>query len=384
MHRMFTEVQALQIPRSISVNRHVAFVCAMGMTVCAAVIGERQLYAGEIRQPLGFYVMQAVHNQNVKDSVIANPKLTGFHVRDEWQLIEKTSNNYDWSWIDGQLARANRLNKQVTLGIYTGNNSPTWLGVPRVDNVPIPWDPKVVAEHAQMVAQLGAKYANHPRVDAVHISGTTTSESLEMFYPDGLKNVAGYSDQNVLNSWKSAIDAYGAAFPNNSLILNLAIIPKWPTATITHQVIDYAQAKLGDRATFQVNSLKARWDSSKYQPPDPRAVAPAHLQLIYDLAEEGEWVGWEMVGPSNDANRFKGPFEDAIYLGELADPQYYQIYASDVPRIPNGITFGPPSGLASGLSLAAVPEPSTAALAAIFVCCASAVRHSRFRQPRSG
>ena len=78
--------------------------------------------AGTIRQPSGYYVMQGVHSQTVKDSMLATPSLAGIHIRDEWALVQPTSSGYSFAWIDGQVSRAAKLGKQVTLGIYAGQN----------------------------------------------------------------------------------------------------------------------------------------------------------------------------------------------------------------------------------------------------------------------
>jgi hypothetical protein len=42
----------------------------------------------EIRQPSGFYDMQALHQANVPDDVLSSPQLAGIHLRDPWQLLE--------------------------------------------------------------------------------------------------------------------------------------------------------------------------------------------------------------------------------------------------------------------------------------------------------
>ncbi len=291
---------------------------AIGTSLLAGTV----VVADSMRQPMSFFVMQAVHNENVSDSVLASPKLQGIHIRDDWQRVEPASNVMSFSWIDGQIARAKSLGKQVTLGVYTGNNSPSWLGVPLVDGVPIPWDPTVIAAHNELVAELGNRYRNETAIAAVHISAPATDASLEMHYPTGLTGIAGYSDALVIDSWKSAIDAYAAAFPNNALVLNVAMAPDINGA-VTFPVIDYARQVLGPRANFIHNSLKASTN--------PTA---AHHSTIVDLGMDGERIGFEMVSPSIDEVRFGGPLVDALALGEQAGAGWYQIYQADVPLIP--------------------------------------------------
>jgi glycosyl hydrolase family 42 (putative beta-galactosidase) len=282
-----------------------------------------------IRQPNGFYVMQGLHQTNVSDDVLNTPSLSGIHLRDQWQLLEPAPDTYSFTWLDGQIARAKSLGKQATLGIYAGTSSPAWLNVPLVNGVPIPWDPAVTAAHDGMVAALGAHYRDETDIAAVHISAPPTNQSLEMYFPDGLQSVPGYSDANIITSWDAAIDAYSAAFPNNALVLDVAMVPDVGGA-ITNAVIDYARQVLGDRANFIHCSLKAT------TPPG----APIQ-QTIVGLRQDGARIGFEMVSPSTDVARFGGPFTDALAIGQAAGASWYQIYQADVPSIPYNF-FGVP------------------------------------------
>jgi hypothetical protein len=295
----------------------------------AALVLSSQFALGEIRQPDGFYVMQALHQANVPDDVLSSPKLAGVHLRDQWQLLEPTPEEYSFTWLDGQIARAKTLGKQVTMGVYAGTSSPAWLNVPLFNGVPIPWDPAVTAAHDQMVAELGAHYRDETAISAVHISAPATNNSLEMYFPDGLTNVPGYSDANIIASWDAAIDAYSMAFPNNALVLDVAMVPD-VSGAITDAVTSYARQVLGERANFIHCSLKATTNPT----------AP-HQQTIVNLHQDGARIGFEMVSPSTDVARFGGPFTDALTIGSAAGAAWYQIYQADVPSIPDNF-FGVP------------------------------------------
>src|SRR6478609_11426897 len=80
-----------------------------------------------VRQPTGFFVMQQVDHQNISDAKLASHKLTGIVIRQRWSAVEPTANTCDWSFIDGQAARAKKLGKKYILAIYTGDNDPAWL-----------------------------------------------------------------------------------------------------------------------------------------------------------------------------------------------------------------------------------------------------------------
>ncbi len=306
-----------------SICSHPAFVAAaLGITLSS-------VRAGTIQQPSGFYVMQAVHQANVSDSVLADPRLSGIHLRDAWSLLEPTATTNSYGWLDEQIARAKSRNKQVTLGIYSGTKSPTWLGAPLISGAPLPWDTRVTTAFSAMVAELGAHYHNEPAISAVHISSPATNNSMEMFLPDGLTTTTGYTDQKIIDVWKSAINTYAIAFPDKALVLDIAMVPD-VNGAITDAVAAYAMLALGPRINFIHCSLKASTDP----------LAPHH-ETVAQLHAAGARIGFEMACPSIDTTRFGGTFVDALAIGEAACASWYQIYQADVPSIPANF-FGIP------------------------------------------
>jgi hypothetical protein len=274
-------------------------------------------------QPSGFYLMQGLHQQNVRDDVLASPEISGIHLRDQWSLLEPDALTNSFDWLDSQVDRATALGKNVSLGIYAGISSPTWLNVPLYNSVPLPWDPTVLAAHNAMVADLGAHFSDENAITAVHISSPATTRSLEMFLPEGLITVPGYSDQKIIDVWKSSIDAYAEAFPNKTLVLDVAMAPD-ARGAITDAVMDYAATTLGDRINFIHCSLKATTSPT----------APHHQRVVAERLA-GASIGFEMVGLSSDTLRFGGSFADALAIGQAAGASWYQIYQSDIPNIPD-------------------------------------------------
>jgi hypothetical protein len=294
-------------------------------------------------QPTGYFVMQAVHNQNVPSSVLSSPQLSGIHIRDEWVLLEPAANSYSFAWIDGQVSRAAALHKQVALGIYAGNHSPHWTGAAWVDGIPTPWDSRVVNSFDAMVGQLGQRYANNPAVVDVHMSSPATNDSMEMYLPSGLKSASGYTDQKIIGVWTSAIDAYNLAFPNTALTLDLAMVPD-SRGAITKAVDEYARRVLGERFNAIICNLKATTS----------LTAPHYLEIMR-LHNEGVRTGSEMASASTDSSRFGGPFSKALSIGRSYGSAWWQVYQADVPKIPRTSLLMP----------AGIPEPSNLALIAI-------------------
>jgi hypothetical protein len=286
------------------------------------------LMSAKAAQPTGYYCMTGLHSANVKDQILDSPTLAGFHVRDTWSYVEPTSSTEDWRYLDGQIARAKRLGKQVTLGIYCGVNSPDWiktsLGQPPVQYIggaPVPWDTRVIAAHQMMVYALGQHYSGERTIAAVHLTSPATNQSLEMYYPNGLTSSKDYSDARVITVWRDAIDDYDRAFPATALVLDVAMVPD-SGGTVTNAVIDYARQTLGNRINFIHCSLHASTPSA----------APVQ-QTIVALGRQGERIGFEMLCPSSDRQRFGGPFSKAVAIGDAAGAQWYQIYQSDVQYV---------------------------------------------------
>jgi hypothetical protein len=302
---------------------------ALALVAC---LGIATLVNASVIKPSGFYVMQPLHanNPELSSSVIGSPALTGVHVRDKWSLTEPSKGVYSWIWLDGQINRIRALGKGVTLGVYNGGNSPTWTGAPLVDGTPLPWDSRVTSAYVDFVAQLGAHFSNNPAIHAVHINSPATSGSMEMFLPVGLTSYAGYSDQKVIDVWKLSIDAYAAAFPNSTLVLDIAMAPN-SNGAITKAVDDYAWQKLGSRLEVIMCSLKAS-----------TSLTAPHVLEQQRMHSLGVVVGDEMVGPSSDTTRFGGTFAQALSIGKQLGDSWYQIYQGDISNIPSN--FFPKQG----------------------------------------
>src|SRR5690348_8549650 len=116
---------------------------------------------------------------NLPDSIYQSTDVYGIYIRLEWNVIEPTKNNYDWSTLDAETSRAVQYGKQISIGVATGMFSPGWLyheGVEHatfiVDsqagvgkclkvNLPMPWDLTYQNEYAAMMSALSAHLQNN-------------------------------------------------------------------------------------------------------------------------------------------------------------------------------------------------------------------------------
>ncbi len=280
------------------------------------------------RQPSGYFVMQEVGSQNIKDDKLKSPVFTGIVLRDRWSGVAPTPSTYNWAFLDQQVARARKYGKRYILSIYTGGNAPQWLNVPLYNTAPYPWDQTMLTAHGRMVAALGARYGADPYCVGVEIGGPTRgpSGSLELHLADGLTRQPGYSAQRMISAWNQCVDQYGRAFPGCALISDGGVAPGGRDSTITQGVWNYMAAAYPHQANFSHCALKAN-----------TSVTAVHHQLVMDMAQQGRRVGFEMVGPSvagvNGENgpvaRFGGSFFQAIVIANQANAQWLKIYQGD-------------------------------------------------------
>lgn len=278
--------------------------------------------------------MQELGSQNVKDVKLKSPVFTGIVIRERWGRLAPLPGVYDWTFLDQQVARAARLNKQYILAIYTGNNAPLWLGTPLYKFAPYPWDQTMLMAHGHMVAELGRRYAGDPNLVGVELSGPTRgpSGSLELMLADGLTRQPGYSPQRMVASWAQCVDQYAAAFPWCALISDGGVAPGGRDATITQGVFDYLYANYPDQANVSHCALKANTSETA-----------VHHTIVVNMRWRGCRVGFEMIGPSRagvngengPVSRFGGEFIDALDIADRAGASWLKVYQGDEFSIPN-------------------------------------------------
>ena len=270
------------------------------------------------RAPFGFFVLQGINKSNVRDSSLRDISTSGLSIRFSWSSIDNGS-SYEWSWLDAQVNRCRAAGKPYMLRMMTGEHSPSWIPGEWYQGAPIPWNSEAQRALRQAVAALGNRYGGDPLLVGVHLTSTANHTSAEMHIAPGIELVSGYSEAGMIDAWQDAIDSYGAAFPGCALILNATLEPNHRGA-ITHPVIAHCQMRLGLRATFQHNSLKAS------TPIDAR-----HHQLILDLGRNGWRIGFQTACSSEESERFGGTLGEAVAKSPGAS--YFEIYQVDIDQL---------------------------------------------------
>src|SRR4051812_5101529 len=120
--------------------------------------------------------------QGASESALNNPDVMGISTRQGWMDLEPTEGNFDWSFLDSEVAKAAAAGKKVMLRIGTQSGKPAWVttaienagglffsfddnGVPTT--VPVFWDPTFLAKKKAMITAVGAHFTNNPTVKIV-------------------------------------------------------------------------------------------------------------------------------------------------------------------------------------------------------------------------
>jgi hypothetical protein len=283
-----------------------------------------------IRAPAGYFALQpgdpavqrAGSNRQVSAAQLALPHVAGLTIRARWAWIHPGDDKFDFSFIDEPMERCRKIGKPYKLLIMTGNgSSPQWIGGAWYRGAPIPWSPELKLRYGELVAELGKRYADDPLLVGVHITGPTFP-SAEMHPAPGIDTVEGFSNQRMIDAWKTSIDAYAAAFPRTACLLSISV--RRPANVYLAEVVSYGRTKLGERFTAQHNALKA----------NTQPLAPHH-RIIEQLHAAGVRVGFEMVcAAANNAGRFgSASVMDGIAIGKTAGGTYFDVYPPDLANL---------------------------------------------------
>jgi hypothetical protein len=132
-------------------------------------------------------------NVPISTSSFSNPNINGAVVRFRWNDLEPSPGNFNWAFIDGEIAKAVTYNKKISLqplGIpnwlgsigaqqyYTIQDNPSSPNFGQITTGVIPWDSVYVSRFKIFLQNLSNKYANNPVVTYVNVIGGNFSRNL--------------------------------------------------------------------------------------------------------------------------------------------------------------------------------------------------------------
>ena len=266
--------------------------------------------------------------------ILSNTSVTGLSLRIGWNQIQTQKGVYDWSFLDSNIRKASTYGKKVMIRVFAGKCTPQWVygegAVPYtfVDTdgvttltMPLPWDSVYLQNWRNFIITLGKRYARKPQVVLIHVTGPC--EDGEMYLPESDNQERwlqlGYSEQKLTGAWMTTIDAYALAFPNTSLAINISRPVSFGNSMgVVQDVLSYAYSRLGQFLRVQGN-----WLSAKTSPDFTL------FQIVINYANYTN-VGFQMLCPASDVERFGGTLRQGIDNGLNAGASYLEIYGSDI------------------------------------------------------
>ena len=305
--------------------------------------------------------------QQVPADVLTHPHVQGVSLRQSWETLEPSEGDFDWSYLDTEIARVAAAGKLVLLRVVTGSaGMPAWVvnaAGPRFHftdknvyhetynqqiTIPVFWDPDFLSKKKRTIAALGARFNANPAVAYVATS-CVNAVSEDWFLPDTVRDIAnwkaaGWTTERVLDACRQIIDATAAAFPDKPMAMAVGNTSARldPDATyLARAVAAYARSRYPGRFIVQRNSLSATV-------PDPLFTTPPKLWslLVSSQPETAGQMVWYVTG--DNTCRMNGGLapcdpaavlQEAITTGVHYGMRYLEIYQKDVrnPALANVI-----------------------------------------------
>lgn len=252
--------------------------------------------------------------------------IAGFSTRVHWKDVEPQRGQYNWSLFDGILARARQNGKLVRLNVMFGVGVPGWVGAQWFTGssdspcdsagatIPVPWDANLRREQLAFIRVLAERYRDDPAVAFFHISGPSARWE-ELCLPNNTTQLAGYSNQVILDVWKEIIDTWNSVRGGKRLSFAASAAPNFYPSLGT-DVANYGISKLGREFSPQWNFLDMRYAS---------AVRTVSNQWTPKTA-----IGWQFWGSTVWASRQTMDYEGSLRLAADLGTTYIEVYDDDL------------------------------------------------------
>jgi hypothetical protein len=318
--------------------------------------------------PRGVFSL-AASGQVASNNALANPDVVGMSIRQDWAALEPSEGNFDWSYLDSEVARAAAAGKVVLLRIRTQSGKRAWVTT-AIQNaggtfftfndegvtvtIPVFWNPTYLAKKKAMIAALGAHFTANPTIRVVAASfANAISEDWNV--PHAAEDIpnwfaAGYTTDKLLDAGKQIIDATMAAFPNQYVTLAIAGNGHFPggpdlnldpTATYAAATaIATARASWPGRLIVQINSV------SNHNPAAPGTTDSAWNTLWNSRPNVAGQMVASCYGDSTYRVNGGVPGDPATTLASCLirsvtyGLNYLEVYQKDVLSLPATITYG--------------------------------------------
>lgn len=323
--------------------------------VCAGLLAFTPARGGKI--PEGVFSLGNSGNP-VPPQVLASPNVTGCSIRYGWKDIEPSEGDFQWDWLDGEVAKVAAAGKQVLLRIITQSARPGWVSKAvqkhggsfftwdeggEMLSIPVFWDPTYLEKKKNMIAALGAHFSENPAVTIVTASfANARSEDWNVPHSPELVEQwlsLGYTSDLMLDAGQQIIDATMEAFPHQYVALSIGttggdLDPS--NDYVARTTVVWAWNTWG-RLLTQVSSL------STFIPPPPGDKGSAWAVLWNMTPQAGAQMVFRCINDPDYRVNHGIPIDADLALSEATDlgitykVKYIEIYQIDVINLPKVI-----------------------------------------------
>jgi hypothetical protein len=257
-----------------------------------------------------------------------NPHIAGVVLRTDWAKLEPSENEYDWTYLDTGIARAQATNKKIAISVQAGVNSPEWIyalgakaiNIPGFGTMPLPWDSVFQKNWASLVKQLGARYDGVSVVAYVSMGGPGRWE--ELYVCTSPDSVQEFNSDGGTQPWTQAAEAimvmYAAAFPNTPFLYAYGSPVAHPTSSVPFgDIATYGVNKYPNRFGIKSDALHPNMSPSFWPNVDIRALSSSTT------------VGYQMVKVFADSTVDGGTLADALHFGVSKKAHFIEVYDRD-------------------------------------------------------
>lgn len=304
--------------------------------------------------PFGIYAVSHI-NKPVSETTYKNPDLAGVFVRLGWSTLQPQENQFNWSALDNEIAKAASQGKKISFGVAAGKFTPDWVyqkGVPALTftgyrgngndytvTIPPPYDPLFLITWKNFISELSnhlkSNPANYELISQIKLTGIN-QDTLEIRLPKQNDAVSkwkanGYTPEKIEETWNTLLAHFKRNFPTKAL--SYAVIPggkDFPMVdddSLTRKFIEDAATVIGEKFVLQSNAIQD--DTGTPSLLTARCMS-AHLGYQTQLGNESS--------PSCDSvQNFKNVIDNAIYQGY---GHFLEVSPLDVETYPGGVAYG--------------------------------------------
>ncbi|HYZ73028.1 MAG TPA: beta-galactosidase [Chthoniobacterales bacterium] len=301
--------------------------------------------------------------QATDPAVFASPSVDGISVRQTWTDLEKTKGDFDWSFLDSEVANAEKSGKAVLIRILSdGPSTPSWVyraGVQTftyADKNPyhhqntgkfaLFWDKTFLAEKKAMIEAVGKHLSGNSAVKIV-AAVTASSHSGDWHVPHSPIDIqnwhaVGYTSDKLLDVCKEIIDTTIESFPNQYVLLSVGPNGKLDRNPeyLSRQVVQYGRTRYPGRMIVERNSLSA-------VSPLPVPGRMKHFQVLWDNRPDiaGQMLWFTYGDPTCRNNGRQKPcdpeatLKKSVDIGVAYGMRFIEIYQRDVTSLPAVIRY---------------------------------------------